>query len=60
MWKSILVTSNPSQAMAFGTNFDALKRKRKVDIMATNISTVKIKGPLHKVWDMLTKPECVK
>ena len=28
--------------------------------MATNISTIKIKAPLHKVWDILTKPEFVK
>jgi uncharacterized protein YndB with AHSA1/START domain len=28
--------------------------------MATNISTVTIKAPLQKVWDMLTKPELVK
>lgn len=28
--------------------------------MATNISTVKIKASLHKVWDILTKPEYVK
>jgi uncharacterized protein YndB with AHSA1/START domain len=28
--------------------------------MATNISTVKIKAPLHKVFDILTKPEFVK
>ena len=28
--------------------------------MPTNISTVKIKAPLQKVWDILTKPEFVK
>jgi uncharacterized protein YndB with AHSA1/START domain len=28
--------------------------------MATNISRVKIKAPLQKVWDILTKPEFVK
>jgi uncharacterized protein YndB with AHSA1/START domain len=28
--------------------------------MATNISTIKIKAPLQKVWDILTKPEFVK
>ena len=28
--------------------------------MATNISAIKIKAPLQKVWDILTKPEFVK
>ena len=28
--------------------------------MATNISTIKIKAPVQKVWDILTKPEFVK
>lgn len=28
--------------------------------MATNISTIRIQAPLHKVWDILTKPEFVK
>lgn len=28
--------------------------------MATNISTIIINAPVHKVWDALTKPEIVK
>ncbi|MBK7469018.1 MAG: SRPBCC domain-containing protein [Saprospiraceae bacterium] len=28
--------------------------------MATNSSTIKINAPIHKVWDIITKPEFVK
>jgi uncharacterized protein YndB with AHSA1/START domain len=28
--------------------------------MATNVSTIKIKAPIERVWDILTKPEFVK
>ncbi len=28
--------------------------------MATNISAIKINAPIHKVWDIITKPEFVK
>ncbi|MEO8232303.1 MAG: SRPBCC family protein [Ignavibacteriota bacterium] len=28
--------------------------------MATNISTITIKAPIQKVWDIITKPEAVK
>ena len=28
--------------------------------MAINISTIKINAPIHKVWDIITKPEFVK
>lgn len=28
--------------------------------MATNISTIKINAPIHRVWDTITKPELVK
>lgn len=28
--------------------------------MATNVSVIKIKAPVNKVWDALTKPELVK
>lgn len=30
------------------------------NIMATNISTIKIHAPIQKVWDTITKPELVK
>ena len=28
--------------------------------MAINSSTIKINAPIHKVWDIITKPEFVK
>jgi uncharacterized protein YndB with AHSA1/START domain len=28
--------------------------------MATNISTILIKAPVHKIWEALTNPELVK